>query len=169
MKTTKSILPSVLTMVFACLISCSDQNEEMSVSQKNVPLVSKNQHKPNSNARIEGYKFDGTEGDPIDLVTAKRWKANFKETTQSPEDILGHFFGTEGIQQLLNEAGCVGIRIYYALDDEGNKKLLLVGVDENGDDLIPSETESLDGEGNIILDYSWPCPDYCPGPGGNEF
>jgi hypothetical protein len=93
---------------------------------------------------------------------AKAWTANYRETY--PVEIEAHFFGREIINQILSEEGCVGIRIYYALDENGNRQLLLVGVNANGDNLLPSVTNNE----NIIADMSYPCPTFCP-PTGTSF
>jgi hypothetical protein len=45
----------------------------------------------------------------------------------------------------------VGIRIYYAAQDDGTPELVIVGVDENGKDL----------EEGVILERNLPCPPYC--------
>lgn len=119
-----------------------------------------------SEARLTNdYTFDGTEGDPIDLDLARSWANNFRE--QNTTGTIAHFFGTEILNQLLAEEGCVGLRIYYGIDDEGNRQLLIVGVDEKGNDLLPAT--GVDGrvndDGNIVADFSYPCPTYCSGPG----
>jgi hypothetical protein len=45
----------------------------------------------------------------------------------------------------------VGIRYYYSPDDESKPVLVIVGVNEEGDDLT-------DGK---IIEFSIPCPTYC--------
>ena len=47
----------------------------------------------------------------------------------------------------------MGIRMYYAEDSSGNKKLVLVGVKSNEDDQL--------GEGEIVVDMSTVCPPNC--------
>jgi hypothetical protein len=160
-KITFSVYYLMIALLFACVMSCSEQDESP-VSQdaidSNSPSLAsgKNQSK---GARIEGG-LDVTVGDPIDLITAKAWATNYR--LKNPNTTRGHFFGNEIINQILNEEGCIGIRMYYGIDEKGNKQLMLVGVDSNGEDLLPSLGESLDGGGNIIGDASFPCPDYCP-------
>ncbi|MBI3218426.1 MAG: hypothetical protein HYZ44_02845 [Bacteroidetes bacterium] len=110
------------------------------------------------------YTFNGTEGAPIELKTAKEWAANYRATLKDPKnDRVAHFFGFEIIQQILAEADCVGIRIYYGIDDKGEKQLMLVGADKSGENLLPTEEKALAGGGNIVADMSFPCPSYCPG------
>lgn len=109
--------------------------------------------------------FNGSEGGPIPLPTAKEWTANYRKTIKEGET-RAHYFGKDTFYRLLNEDKCVGIRAYYAIDDKGSKQLLLVGVDENGNDLLPSEgTAAKEGGDELaIMDFSYPCPAYCSMP-----
>jgi len=106
--------------------------------------------------------FNGSESGPIPLETAKEWTANYRASIK-PDDTLAHYFGGDIIRRVLNETGCVGIRIYYAIDDKGKKQVLIVGTDANGDNLLPAQgAEAKADDDPIIVDYSYPCPNYCP-------
>jgi hypothetical protein len=156
-------VPMVVAIAFACVLSCSEQDEMPVVNNSNQGQSPNTLNtKTRTSGRVGGETFNSAVGDPIDLATAKAWAANYRE--KNPGDTKGHFFGFEIIQQILSEAGCVGIRIYYALDEQGEKKLLIVGVDAEGNDLLPSGGEMMmDGGGeNTIADYSFPCPNHCP-------
>jgi len=152
-----------IAFVSAFIISCSDQDEVPAANQNNTSnSLLQGSGKTHAGARVGSGVYNTQVGDPIDLITAKEWTANYQDT--NPEKIKAHFFGSEIIQQILAETGAVGIRIYYALDEKGEQKLLLVGVDSEGNDLLPLEGASLlDGEENTIADYSLPCPSYCSG------
>ena len=102
--------------------------------------------------------FDGNEGRPITLGQAKRWTKRYRD--ENPGAVKAHFYGCERIQALLNEPGCKGIRIYYGIDDEGKKKLVLVGAKRDQNNILP--TESGKDENGQILDDGRDCPDYCP-------
>lgn len=108
--------------------------------------------------------FNGSEGGPISLETAKKWTANYRATIK-PGETEAHYWGAAIIRQLLDENRSVGIRAYYAIDDNGKKQLLLVGVDEDGNNLLPQESttsNSASVEGDpIIVDQSAPCPPVC--------
>ncbi|MCI0751137.1 MAG: hypothetical protein L0Y35_04810, partial [Flammeovirgaceae bacterium] len=91
---------------------------------------------PHSQSRIADYDLTGSEGDPITMETATRWIKNYQE--ENPNQNQAHFFGYEIIKQLLGQDGCVGIRIYYGIDDNGVRQLMLVGTDAKGNDLLPS-------------------------------
>jgi hypothetical protein len=153
MKTFKIIFQFCLMLVI--FNSC----EENSLDEKPVSLRDKN-------ARLNtDYKLDGTEGDPIPLETASDWIANFGK--QNPEGTIAHFFGFEIIKQILEEEGAVGIRMYYAIDDKGSRQIILVGVNAQGDDLLPAKAVGgrISDDGIIIADASYPCPTYCSGDG----
>lgn len=94
--------------------------------------------------------FTGHEDHSIPLATAAAWTANFRRTIQ-PTDVKGHFFGKDAIQAILNQSGCVGIRIYYALDDSNVKQLIIVGVKSNESDLY----------NGLLAERSVPCPPLC--------
>jgi hypothetical protein len=165
MKKNKSLIAlMVFGLSCACVLSCDEQDEKLDTQDAVASHSITGNYKTVTKGRITATDFNGSEGDPIDLATAQNWTAHYRATT-NPDDIQAHFFGSEILRQLLDEPGCVGIRMYYAIDDDGSKKLLLVGVDSHGENLLPAANGKLDGGGNIIVDYSYPCPDYCPGNG----
>lgn len=92
--------------------------------------------------------FDGSEGSQIDLTVAARWTARYRV---AGGEIHAHFFGREILQQILDQDGCMGIRVYYGLDDNGVSQLILVGANADAEDLY---------EG-IVADYADPCPNNC--------
>lgn len=63
-------------------------------------------------------------------------------------------FTGDAVRELLNQEGCVDFRIYHGLDN-GLVHSILVGVDENGDDME-----------NLILEDARRCPSYCPNASG---
>jgi hypothetical protein len=93
--------------------------------------------------------FTGSEDHSIDLTTASSWTANYRGADSS--GVKAHFFGKNAIQQILNQSGCVGIRIYYALDDNGDKQLILVGADSSENDLY----------NGYLAERSIVCPTHC--------
>jgi hypothetical protein len=94
--------------------------------------------------------FNGNEGEFVTLNDASRWTANYRNTIQRG-DTIAEFQGKEKLLELLNQEGCVGIRFYYAINDEGQKVLVLVGADRSQNDLV-------DG---LILEKGDPCPSFC--------
>ena len=94
--------------------------------------------------------FTGKESEIVSLQDAATWTANYRSTIKSGE-IISHFFGQENINSILNQRGCVGIRMYHGIDN-GKKNIVLVGVDANENDLI---------EGTIV-EKGVNCPPRCP-------
>lgn len=104
-------------------------------------------------------RYDGTDGGRIDLTTARQWAQNYR--TANPDQIRSHYFGRDVLDQILAQPGCIGIRAYYALTDKKEKELLIVGVDSNGNSMLPASPVIMPGE-NSIMDASFPCPPFCP-------
>jgi hypothetical protein len=80
---------------------------------------------------------------------------NFTHTYQQryPNEKKAYFVGSEKIDMILNQEGCIGIRIYDGLNSENNdENRVLVGVDDNGEDMV---------EG-VIVEHLMPCPSHCP-------
>jgi hypothetical protein len=95
--------------------------------------------------------FNGDEGEFVTLSDASRWTANYRNTIQ-PGEVISEFLGKEKIIELLDQEDCVGIRFYYAINDQGEKILVLVGADSSENDM----------ENGLILENGNPCPPFCP-------
>lgn len=104
-------------------------------------------------------RFNGSEGAKIDLKKAARWTKRYRD--ENPKEVKGHFYGCDKLYALLQENGCKGIRIYYAIDDDGNKKLVLAGAKSDRNNILPSTDGKGDGD-DFLLDDGLGCPDYCP-------
>ena len=83
------------------------------------------------------------------LNQASQWTANYRAA--NPNLIKAHAFGKNAIKKIFQQAGCVGMRIYYALDENGVQQLIIVGVDANANDLHQG----------LIAERSMPCPPLC--------
>lgn len=88
-------------------------------------------------------------GAVISLNTAAQWTANYRSA--NPNQVKAHGFGMNIINQVLDQEGCIGIRIYYAISDSGEKTLVVVGIDGAGNDM----------ENGVLADFSAPCPASC--------
>lgn len=94
--------------------------------------------------------FTGNEGAVITLAEGAEMTANYRATINIGETI-GHAVGKKLFNSILDQSGCVGIRIYYALDENDEKQLVLVGVDSDGNDMASG----------VIVDKSISCPTRC--------
>lgn len=120
---------------------------------------------------------NGKSGGAISLKEAKNWTKNYRdEAASTPEEKVrkkarAHYFDREVIDQILVQPGCAGIRMYYALNDEKEQQLILVGVNADGKDQLPEEmddkmaTEQLQTRSlkpaHIVADRSATCPNKC--------
>ena len=94
--------------------------------------------------------FTGNEGAIITLAEGSQMTANYRATINVGETI-GHAVGKNLVNAILNQTGCMGIRLYYAMNNKGEKQLVLVGIDANGDDLSQG----------VIVDKVPNCPPIC--------
>ncbi|MBI5216615.1 MAG: hypothetical protein HY960_12760 [Ignavibacteriae bacterium] len=97
--------------------------------------------------------FIGEENHAINLDDAERLTANFRDSGVKP-DIKGGFFGRKAIEEILAQQDCVGIRVYFAQQDDGSPTFVLVGADANENDM----------ENGLLAEEGRPCPPYCGTP-----
>jgi len=100
--------------------------------------------------KLKTMAFDGSEGGSVSLADAGGWTETYRE--ENSGETKGHFFGKDILNDILDQTGCMGIRIYYAIKDE-KKELVLVGADEDEDDQLRL--------GDKIADLSVACPPSC--------
>ena len=78
--------------------------------------------------------FTGNENHDIDLSVAADWTARYRGTIAA-NDTIGEYFGKTALQAILDQEDCVGVRIYFSIDEEDEKHLIICGVKANEDDL----------------------------------
>jgi hypothetical protein len=91
----------------------------------------------------------------ISLEAARALTKRYRETA-GPGAQLAGMFPTDVFKQLIEQPGCMGIRIYYGETAAGTRELVLVGVDASGNDMTSA----------TLFDAGFPCPPYCGGGGG---
>ncbi len=93
--------------------------------------------------------FDGTEGGEITLPQAAILTKEHR--TRNPTALKGHFFGKDILNKILEQEGCMGIRMYYGIDqDSGVRELVIVGANDEEDDMT-----------ELVADLSTACPNRC--------
>lgn len=92
--------------------------------------------------------FNGTEGGEITLQQGAEMTSRYR--AENPDTTIAHFFGKDILRKLLDQDNSMGIRMYYGIDEDGAKQLVLVGVDSDGNDLT-----------ELVADLSFPCPNAC--------
>ncbi|HKV76030.1 MAG TPA: hypothetical protein VJN95_16050 [Gemmatimonadales bacterium] len=69
--------------------------------------------------------------------------------TKTPK--AGMFWRSGGLDELMAQKGCAGLRVYFGRDTAGAGHLVLVAVDAQGDDLSTG----------TVLEQELPCPPFC--------
>jgi len=86
----------------------------------------------------------------ITLNEAKTFIQDFK--TLNPLAVKAVFAGSNKLNMILDQQGCIGIRMYFGYDNEEKRNnLVLVGVDSDEKDMTSG----------VILERLEPCPSKC--------
>lgn len=94
--------------------------------------------------------FNGNEGEFITLREGSEMTKRYRNTIQ-PGDVIGVFMGKDKIKEILAQNECVGIRFYFAKDENNENTLVVVGADSNQNDLV----------NGLIADKLRKCPIIC--------
>lgn len=90
----------------------------------------------------------------ISLTTAQTMSTawiNAQSSSPSVANPKAFGLGKNKIQDILDQSGSIGVRIYNGIDGDGNKNIIMVAIDQYGDDMTTG----------LILDFSMPCPNCC--------
>jgi hypothetical protein len=88
----------------------------------------------------------------ITLDEAKNWAKKWR--TSPPKELAyAHLIKGEVLSAILAAENVVDVRAYMGVDENGDQKLILVGVDANGKDLIDAN--------HLIYDRTNFCPPGC--------
>ena len=94
--------------------------------------------------------FTGNEDHSISLTDAAVLTKAYR-LLAGPFSIQGHYFSKTALLGVLNQTNAVGIRIYYGSSALLGPKLVVVGVNADGEDLTSG----------YVLDHSAQCPPNC--------
>ena len=76
-------------------------------------------------------------------------------------------FDRASLEQILALEGCVGIRMYYGMDEAMEVHLIAVGVDKDGKDILSttySAEKNKDDQPVLAFSSIQRCPPICPPP-----
>lgn len=93
---------------------------------------------------------NSTHSHEVSLDSARKYIKNLEQDAAQMK-VKGGIFYRNAFEKLLSHKGVIGIRYYYAKNDNGTPTLVLVGVDSTGKDLTTAS----------IMEQSFPCPPYC--------
>jgi hypothetical protein len=89
------------------------------------------------------------DGSIISLSEASEMTSAFRKSF--PNATLGVLYSANVFKDILDQDNCVGIRIYNAQEADGSITNVLVGVDENGNDIFQGR----------IYEKGTKCPPLC--------
>lgn len=95
--------------------------------------------------------YTGNENNEISYEDAATLTANYRDAQIGEDYVKGEYFSTDSIQAILNQDGCVGIRVYYGIDENNVQRLVIVGVTANENDMVSG----------AIMEHGSLCPPYC--------
>ncbi len=64
----------------------------------------------------------------------------------NPNETEWFYAGRNILDKILSQPGCVGIRLYNAIDENGNKTLVFVGIDAQENIIVEYTTISAEGQ-----------------------
>jgi hypothetical protein len=98
------------------------------------------------------HAFDVTRNHLIPQNEAAQLVGAFQRGIR-PGEHVSTAFNRSAFENLLNQGGCAGIRIYRATHPDGTHTLVMVGVDASGADLA--------GADNLFAQAGQNCPPVC--------
>jgi hypothetical protein len=96
--------------------------------------------------------INGKENHRIPLEAARKMTKRFRDANKGgPRKVRGHAVSRGVLEEILAQPGCMGLRMYHAVDDSGEETLVIVGITAEDADLT---------EG-VIAEQTRPCPPVC--------
>lgn len=72
-------------------------------------------------------------------------------------------FNRAAFDTLLAETNCTSIRVYYGMGDDLKVHAIIVGVNSDNQDILPSTgLTAMSDTDPVIIEEAFRCPDYCP-------
>lgn len=100
-----------------------------------------------------------TPNDTISLPDAEAWTANWRSTY--PNMVKAFRIPTDDLTGVLAE-NPDAVRAYLAIDDSGERKLVIVGCERQADGTYKDMLPNAKGDnGNYVFDFTSPCPTDC--------
>ena len=76
--------------------------------------------------------------------------------TATPKGPTGFMLGRNILEKVLAQPGCVGIRFHHALNENGQRTVVYIGMDSNGNDILKhtmvAENGGITSEEAIVAD-----------------
>ncbi len=96
--------------------------------------------------------FHKAVGATINGDLGRKWILNYKKSTTGRTD---YFLSMNNLKTILADSNCVGICMYYAINEQNEQLILPVGINEDGVAMIPVSLETEDGTINWKTTKQW--------------
>ena len=83
-------------------------------------------------------------GEEVGLELGTQMIKNYRQA--NPTDVQWYMVGREIIEKILMQPGCVGLKFYNAYNEEGQKTLVYVGIDQNGTAILEYSVVTPEGQ-----------------------
>lgn len=83
-------------------------------------------------------------GEDIGQELGAKMVKDFQDS--NPNETEWFYAGRNILDKILSQPGCVGIRMYNAIDENGNKTLVFVGIDAQENIIVEYTTISAEGQ-----------------------
>lgn len=93
----------------------------------------------------------------LDLQDAVDWTKKWRQ--DNPTSLKAFLVAFSEVTDIMAETNAASFRVYFGLDDTGAEKLILVGVDGSGNDIINPVVDGHQISGTY--DFNTPCPPTC--------
>lgn len=96
--------------------------------------------------------FHKAVGAPIDGTLGQRWIENYRKLHKGRID---YFLAMNNLKTILGDSNCVGICMYYAINEKDEQLILPVGINKDGMAMIPVNVDTEDGTINWKTAKQW--------------
>ena len=83
-------------------------------------------------------------GEEIGLDLGTQMVKSYQEA--NPTDVKSYTIGREIIDRILAQPGCVGIKLFNAINENGEKTLVYLGIDTDGKPIVEYSLINVNGQ-----------------------
>ena len=95
-------------------------------------------------------------GEEVGYEMGTEFITNYRNA--NPTEVLSYVIGKNILEQLMNQPGCEGVRFYNAINENGQRTLVYVGIDQDGNNIFEhtfvNETGNFTSKPAIVADRS---------------
>ncbi len=142
----------LLSVIFLFAASTSCNKQRLPAPETLTVKDADNFYSSNNTISI-GSPFNKSVGAPVDGAVGDKWKDSYRlKNGRNQSYTLNSKYLQDSILKLPN---CVGIALYYGLDDFGSTHILPIGVDANGKIMKRATVSTMQGPKSWAIAQLW--------------